>query len=74
MFRQGRYAVIIFEDIYTYLNMNKDFRPWFDKYLVQFNVGLICFHPPPEEVIEDISFQQVRLNITYHHHNSLHKK
>jgi len=57
--KKGRYAFIIFEDIYTYLNMKKDFQPWFDKYLVQFNVGLILFHPPPDDIIEEISFQDM---------------
>ncbi|VDO83241.1 unnamed protein product, partial [Soboliphyme baturini] len=43
--KKGRYAVIIFENLYKYLNLNEWNRQLLHKYCKEFRVGLVAFMP-----------------------------
>ncbi|XP_050538993.1 bifunctional heparan sulfate N-deacetylase/N-sulfotransferase isoform X2 [Daktulosphaira vitifoliae] len=45
---KGRYSVIVFENYYKYLNMDKWNRELLDKYCREYGVGIIGFFPPTE--------------------------
>ncbi|KAI1291925.1 Bifunctional heparan sulfate N-deacetylase/N-sulfotransferase [Halotydeus destructor] len=46
---KGKFAVIIFENLEKYLNMNKWNRELLDKYCREYRVGIVGFLPPHEE-------------------------
>lgn len=46
---KGKFAVIVFENLEKYVNMNKWNRELLDKYCREYRVGVIGFYPPREE-------------------------
>jgi len=48
---KGKFGVVIFERLESYLNMDKWNRQLLDKYCVQYRVGLIAFAQPDESYV-----------------------
>lgn len=48
---KGRYGVIVFENFYKYLHMDKWNRELLDKYCKEYMVGIIGFVNPSEETL-----------------------
>lgn len=48
---KGKYGVIVFENLYKYLLMDKWNRELLDKYCREYSVGLVGFVPPSEETM-----------------------
>ncbi|XP_049794710.1 bifunctional heparan sulfate N-deacetylase/N-sulfotransferase [Schistocerca nitens] len=48
---KGKYGVIVFENLYKYLQMDKWNRELLDKYCREYSVGIVGFIPPSEETL-----------------------
>jgi heparan sulfate N-deacetylase/N-sulfotransferase NDST2 len=48
---KGKYAVIVFENLNKYLQMDKWNRELLDKYCREYSVGIVGFNPPSEETL-----------------------
>ncbi len=48
---KGKYGVIVFENLESYLNMDQWNRELLDKYCTEYNVGVIAFTYPTDEVL-----------------------
>ena len=46
---QGRYAVVVFENLHSYLRLNKWNRELLDRYCQHYGAGLVLFSKPAEE-------------------------
>lgn len=51
---KGRYSVIVFENYYRYLNMDKWNRELLDKYCREYSVGILGFFPPAERHVAGV--------------------
>lgn len=62
---QGRYAIIIFEDMQMYLTLNQWNREIIDKYCRDFNTGMVFFTHQTHRTNTAEEFVQVRISCIF---------
>ncbi|XP_043552757.1 bifunctional heparan sulfate N-deacetylase/N-sulfotransferase 4-like isoform X1 [Chiloscyllium plagiosum] len=60
---RGRYALIIYENILKYVNMDSWNRELLDKYCMEYNVGIIAFHKANENSLLSSQLKGFPLNL-----------
>ncbi|XP_072352278.1 bifunctional heparan sulfate N-deacetylase/N-sulfotransferase 4 isoform X2 [Scyliorhinus torazame] len=60
---RGRYALVIYENILKYVNMDSWNRELLDKYCMEYNVGIIAFHKANENSLLSSQLKGFPLNL-----------
>ncbi|XP_064601762.1 bifunctional heparan sulfate N-deacetylase/N-sulfotransferase-like isoform X2 [Liolophura sinensis] len=62
---KGKYAVIIFENLNSYVNMDKWNRQLLDKYCKDYRVGMVAFVPSTDDTVMSVTLDDLQLSLQF---------
>lgn len=62
---KGKYAVIIFENLNSYVNMDQWNRQLLDKYCKDYRVGMIAFVPSTDDTVMSVTLDDLQLSLQF---------